>query len=182
MIENSKLVEKAGGYAIIEDQNRVYFIDMRTHLFFIALFVFSLLAIITTLNGLVFIFINKVEVSAILATPALLSYLALYFFTRTRKRRERLASQLPVSEKCLLATVDLNTRLLSIKNTRIPLNEIRFDYLFSFTSSARPLAIIHGKEKYLLARGNPLIFVLKPFESYIDRLQKRINFETQPLA
>lgn len=161
-------IATCGGYEMVEDGPRIYFIDRATNGHAVALFVLGLIAVIGGVNGVVWAASRQLLLAAILLGVA--AVFAGIFALVLRARRRRAA--LPWHELPRLASIDRQTGAAHDDQGRAiaPLQQVVFAPVFQIGSSSKALALRHPGGSIVIARGSPFSGSIHDF---IDALRVR---------
>lgn len=163
----------SSGVALRKQGNLLHFFDLGTNAFAIAAFVFGVLAVITTGNGLLQIWLALTDqgelllAGAGLATFGIAAGAAVIACLRAKAARERR----PSSDLPLLATLDLDQQVLRDGTGQVlaRLSDIHFEARYALGSRTRRLSVRWAGGERHLVNGTPFGGGLWAIQSELER-------------
>lgn len=163
-----EILAKAGGYAIIEQDEKLIFINYGTNWLYTFNFVLIILLMITLINGIIQLILNNFLVGAVLCAVSLLTVFFLIMGIRSLKKNKNK----PLEKLNTLIIVDLKSKeLLNKKGELIaPLRLVRFGRVMQAFSSSYAIQVEWPQGSMIIARGNPFA---GSSTNFIDILKKK---------
>jgi len=163
-------IATCGGYEMVEDGPRIYFIDRGTNGYAVALFVLGLITVIGGVNAVVQLASGRRHFLAGLILLGVASVFAAVFMLVLRARKRRLA--LRWNEHAPLAFIDRQTGAAHDADGHpvAPLAQVAFRPVFQLGSSSKALALHHPNGSIVVARGSPFAGSV---DDFVDALRAR---------
>ncbi len=148
-----ELLAKASGAVIYKDEKELIVAHVGGNGLAVTMFVSGLVTFITGAQGIVWLTLGSMEVSAVFFFFALISFAVFHFVFERRKE----AIQRPPSDLTQIFRIDFSKQEIQDENGRMlcPVSAARLKLIFQVSSSSRSLALVTPQKEILIARGNP---------------------------
>lgn len=148
-----KILANVGGYAIIEQDGKLIFVNYGTSWLYTFNFILIILCVVTFTNGIIQFIMNNMLAGMLLSSTGIVAVLLLVIGIRVLKKSKKK----PLEKITIICMVDLITKEFLNKNGQllVSLDVVRFGRVMQLFSSFYAIQAEWSGGKMIVLRGNP---------------------------